>query len=69
MNESCEYCKYWKQVTQVKFEGKKKVAGQCRINPPKAFTTVLETGLKQSVRYRFPFTAIDDWCGEFKQKQ
>ena len=68
MNESCENCGYWKKFTQLKFEGEKKDAGQCRAHSPRMFFSAFESGPKQIVKYRFPFTACDDWCGEFKPK-
>ena len=68
MNESCENCKYWKKVTQFKFEGVKKDAGQCRKHPPSGYYSSIETGPNRVVRYRFPYTACDDWCGEYTLK-
>ena len=68
MEQVCENCKYWKKVTKIAFEGKKKDAGQCRIHPPRVFFSTFESRPKQVVKYRFPFTADDDWCGGFKAK-
>ena len=69
MEQVCEDCKYWlKQSTQVKFEGEKKTAGQCRKNPPRVIFGGLECTMKFATRFRFPFTANDDWCGKFKPK-
>jgi len=68
MSEYCENCKYWKKVTQCKFEGEKKDAGQCRKHPPSGYYSSIETSPNRVVRYRFPFTACDDWCGEYTSK-
>ena len=68
MSEYCENCKYWKKVTQFKFEGVKKDAGQCRKHPPSGYYSSIETSPNRVVRYRFPYTACDDWCGEYTSK-
>ncbi len=68
MIENCENCEYWKKITKIKFEGNKKDAGQCRKHPPRIFFSTFESSPRQVVKYRFPFAANDDWCGEYKPK-
>ena len=68
MNQSCENCRYWRKITKIKFEGNKKDAGQCRVRSPRIFFSSFESSPRQVVKYRFPLTACDDWCGEYKPK-
>jgi len=63
MEEKCENCKYWQEFGTVDFENGKVKAGQCKKYPPKLNgINSLETMLK----YRFPISAFDDWCGEYE---
>jgi hypothetical protein len=64
MQEKCENCKYWKELGKAEFEGGNKKSGQCRRHPPGRFTSDKIT--KASYMRRFPLSAVDDWCGEYK---
>lgn len=54
-NERCETCKFW--VLRLDH------LGLCRRNAP----VVVRPGEKDMLP-RWPITASDDWCGEYKPK-
>lgn len=63
MAEKCENCKYWREFGTADFEKGTVNAGQCQKYPPKLNgINNFETMLK----YRFPISAFDDWCGEYE---
>jgi hypothetical protein len=68
MKRLCGNCKYWNKIRETFFEDRTKDAGQCRIRAPRGFIGSVDSNVKHYVKYRFPLTACDDWCGEFKSK-
>jgi len=54
--EACAKCAYWKATADNE--------GVCRRQPPQAITFEVDDEVKFETR--FPVTAADDWCGEFK---
>jgi len=66
--ESCKSCKYWKEIGRRTFEKRvKKMAGQCRKLPPRMCPTALSTE-REMIKYRFPLSAGDDWCGQYAKR-
>lgn len=66
MEQSCENCKYWKEMEKNDFEKGTARSGQCRRYSPK-FIYAGNGSIKKMLKYRFPISAFDDWCGEFKE--
>jgi len=62
MQESCENCKYWIETEHESFGVKGKRAGYCQKKPPKPT-------VGSSLKFRFPISAFDDWCGEYEEKK
>lgn len=57
----CKDCKYWKPTN---YNG----AGHCRRNAPVFYIIPAGEHSRQCESKAWPYTAQDDWCGEFSQK-
>ena len=53
---ACEKCAYWNKMSAGE--------GECRRNAPQSVVFAVDEDTKFETR--FPVTASDDWCGEFK---
>jgi len=69
MKNKCESCKFWNSTTKVDDEF---MIGECRKNPPKLMTRMLEKQSQISdpedaawLSTSFPVTAEDSWCGKW----
>lgn len=66
-DESCKKCRFWKEFGKMTFEKERKSAGFCRKLSPRSISVSLGS-FKDSLRYRFPVSAADDWCGQFEKR-
>lgn len=59
MSESCENCRFWRQLG---------VSGWCRRYPPFLRNPTPEFVEPEETDW-FPYTESDDWCGEYVRKE
>lgn len=56
--KTCSECAFW--------NSKGSDQGECRVRPPQAM--MFQVDAETKFETRFPVTAAQDWCGEFRAK-
>ncbi len=55
--DRCDGCRFWFQIG---------TNGECRRNPPQQMITIHHQLKDTSIKWSFPFTHNDSFCGEHK---